>query len=501
MFPATRLTSPKQTRVNAPTAAAGLTERAKWERKYSAQLLVTDIFVVCAAVFLAQYVRFGRAPGEVDEVAVKATGLSLLLTILWLAILAISRSRSPRVIGSGVEEYRRVINSSFWTFGAIAIVTLVFKFQVPRGYFAVAFPLGMIGLLATRHQWRRYVTRQRCRGRFRTAVLAIGDERGVSTLAAELMRNTGHGYEVVGVGIPEYGEARGESLTVCGQRIPILGDDIAALRAIEDCGADTVAVTGTEYFGPQGLRQLTWQLEALNVDLVVTPGVMDVAGGRLTLRPVAGFPLVHVERPQYHGAKRFQKRIFDFCFALAALTATSPLLILVAIAIKLTSRGPVFYSAERIGLDGRPFNMLKFRSMVDGADNLLPDLSDLNEIDGGVLFKIRNDPRVTTVGRIIRRYSIDELPQFINVLKQEMSVVGPRPPLRCEVESYDVDVMRRLLVKPGITGLWQVSGRSNLSWEDSVRLDLSYIDNWSMVGDVLIICKTLRAVLGSEGAY
>jgi lipopolysaccharide/colanic/teichoic acid biosynthesis glycosyltransferase len=161
----------------------------------------------------------------------------------------------------------------------------------------------------------------------------------------------------------------------------------------------------------------------------------------------------------------------------------------------------VFYSAERIGLDGKPFTMLKFRSMVENADKQLPDLDDLNEIDGGVLFKIRNDPRVTGVGRIIRRYSIDELPQFINVLKQDMSVAGPRPPLRREVESYDAVVMRRLLVKPGVTGLWQVSGRSDLSWEDSVRLDLSYIENWSMIGDLLIILKTLRAILGKEGAY
>jgi lipopolysaccharide/colanic/teichoic acid biosynthesis glycosyltransferase len=173
----------------------------------------------------------------------------------------------------------------------------------------------------------------------------------------------------------------------------------------------------------------------------------------------------------------------------------------VAIAIKVTSRGPVFYSAERIGLDGKAFTMLKFRSMVDGADSLLPNLNALNEFDGGVLFKIRDDPRVTAVGRLIRRYSIDELPQFINVLKQDMSVVGPRPPLRREVETYDAEVMRRLLVKPGVTGLWQVSGRSDLSWDDSVRLDLSYIENWSMIGDLLIILKTLKAVQGRKGAY
>ena len=238
----------------------------------------------------------------------------------------------------------------------------------------------------------------------------------------------------------------------------------------------------------------------MDVELVVSPGVMDVALSRLVMRPIAGLPLLHIEKPQYRGAKRFQKRAFDFCFALAALTATLPILAVVAIAIKITSRGPVFYSAERIGIDGRPFSMLKFRTMVQDADKQLESLLDKNESDG-LLFKIRDDPRVTSIGRILRRFSIDELPQFINVLRQEMSVVGPRPPLRREVESYDLDVQRRLLVKPGITGLWQVSGRSDLSWDKCVRLDLSYVDNWSMVGDILIIAKTLRAVFQRKGAY
>ena len=494
----TRFGATRPARVHAPTAAAGLTPRAKWERAYSRGLVITDAIVICAAVVLAQYIRFGR---DNEQAVATVTGFSVVFIIIWLSMLTMSRSRSARVIGSGVEEYRRIVSASFWTFGTIAIATLIFKVALSRGYFALAFPVGLAGLLLTRHLWRRWVTRQRIDGRLRTAVLAIGDRRGVATLAGELMRNRGFGFEIVGVGIPNYGPCRGETMTVHGRNIPILGDETCALGAIEDCGADTVAVTGTEYFGAQGLRQLTWQLEALNVDLVVTPGVMDVAGGRLTLRPVAGFPLVHVERPQYHGAKRFQKRLFDFTFALAALIATAPLLLVVAFAIKMTSRGPVFYTAERIGRNGQPFNMLKFRTMVVDADKMIPDMSDLNEIDGGVLFKIRNDPRVTPVGRIIRRFSIDELPQFINVLKQDMSVVGPRPPLRREVESYDAEVMRRLLVKPGATGLWQVSGRSNLSWEDSVRLDLSYIENWSMIGDLLIICKTLKAVLNHDGAY
>jgi exopolysaccharide biosynthesis polyprenyl glycosylphosphotransferase len=332
-------------------------------------------------------------------------------------------------------------------------------------------------------------------------VLAIGDRPGVSHLARELIRNPNDGYAVVGVCIPGYGPARGEMLTVQGREIAILGDETTAVAAIAACGADTVAVTRTEHFGVHGIRDLMWRLETMDVDLVVAPGVVDVAGARLTLKPIAGFPLLHVDKPQYEGTQRFQKRAFDFCFSLAALIGTSPLLMAAAAGIKATSKGPVFYRAERIGLDGKPFTMLKFRTMVDGADTQVDRLLPLNEVAGGMLFKIRQDPRVTPVGKILRRFSIDELPQFINVLKQDMSVVGPRPPLRREVENYDGEVKRRLLVKPGVTGLWQVSGRSDLSWEDSIRLDLSYVDNWSMTGDLLIIARTLKAVLTSDGAY
>jgi exopolysaccharide biosynthesis polyprenyl glycosylphosphotransferase len=233
----------------------------------------------------------------------------------------------------------------------------------------------------------------------------------------------------------------------------------------------------------------------------VSPGIVDVACPRLTVRPVAGLPLINVDKPQYHGAKRFQKRAFDICFSLLALLAASPVMMVAAVAVKLTSHGPVFYRAERIGLDGVPFRMIKFRTMVVDADRRLAEVANRNESVGGVLFKIRRDPRVTRAGRLLRRYSIDELPQFINVVRGDMSVVGPRPPLRSEVETYDHRVRRRLLVRPGITGLWQVSGRSDLSWDDSVRLDLSYVENWSMLSDLAIAAKTVGAVCCGSGAY
>ena len=452
---------------------------------------------MCAAVLLAQIVRFGTS----SRALILAGLFSAALIAVWLCALAIFRTRSPRVIGAGLEEYRLVVSATVWTFGAVAMVTLLARVDVARGYLAVAMPLGLLALLVTRNLRRIYVARQRALGMYQTAVLAIGDRHAVTVLADELMRDPANGYRVVGVCVPRYDELGGDSIMIHGRDIPILGDETQALAALHLTGADTVAVTATEHLGVHGIRKLTWDLEAMDIDLLVSPGVLDVAGPRLSMRPVAGFPLIHVEKPQYHGAQRFQKRAFDFCFALAAIIGTSPLLILTAIAVKLTSKGPVFYAAERIGLDGKPFKMLKFRSMVDGADRQIPALMVQNEVAGGVLFKIRDDPRVTPVGRFIRKMSIDELPQFFNVLKKDMSVVGPRPPLPREVETYDGDVRRRLLVKPGITGLWQVSGRSDLSWDNSVRLDLSYVENWSMVGDLIIIGKTLKAVLNRNGAY
>ncbi|MGU3499853.1 sugar transferase [Mycobacterium sp. C31M] len=475
-------------------------ERDRWQRRYSANLLITDSLVVVGAVLMSQYLRFGSTLAAESRNDLIATLCSAVLAIIWLAALSGLRTRSPKYIGSGIEEYRRVVTASFWTFGTIAMAELLLKLEVSRGYLAVALPIGMVGLLAGRFGWRRYILRQRSKGGYRTAVLAVGHREAVVDLATELTANVANGYTVVGIGIPGYGAPTGEYLTINGQRIPVVGGEGYVLQAVGSCGADTVAIAGTEHFGVRGIRRLLWDLEPLDVELVVAPGVMDVARSRLVMRPVDGLALLHIDKPQYRGAKRVQKRTFDFLFAGAALIATLPIWVVVALAIKLTSRGPIFYSSERIGIEGKPFSMLKFRTMVDGADKQVVQLLQANECDG-LMFKVRNDPRITPVGRFLRRFSIDELPQFLNVLTQDMSVVGPRPPLRREVECYDDDVQRRLLVKPGVTGLWQVSGRSDLPWDKAVRLDLSYVDNWSMVGDILIVAKTVQAVLRRTGAY
>nr|WP_246231248.1 sugar transferase [Mycolicibacterium sediminis] len=473
-----------------------------WHRKYARRLIVVDAAAVVVAVAIAQWVRFGFLP-ETDGNYQTAdyTAVSIIVAVCWLTAMSIFRTRSPRIIGEGLEEYRRVWLATISAFGAIAIVAMVSKHDIARGYLIIALPVGAITLLAGRWIARQIVASARARyGKCITRVLVVGNPRVIGDLARSLARDNNCEYEVVGACVP--GGFSQRAIDIPGVRsVPICGDESDILLAIEATNSHAVALTATERLDGRAIRDISWQLEKLDVDLMVAPGVVDVAGPRLTMRAVAGLPLIHVEKPQYDGAKRFEKRLFDVVFASAVLFCLSPILLLVAAAIKMTSKGPVFYRSERIGMDGEPFQMIKFRTMVPDADELRDALAAQNESDGGVLFKIRSDPRVTPVGRILRKYSIDEIPQFINVLKNDMSVVGPRPPLASEVTTYDDYVKRRLLVRPGITGLWQVSGRSDLSWEDTVRLDLFYVENWSFVDDLIISAKTVRAMISGDGAY
>lgn len=471
-----------------------------WQQRYAHLLVVADAVAVAAAVGTAQLLRFGLpAPGQYrygDYLIVSA-----VIAILWMAALSINNSRSRRIVGAGAEEYRRVWLGTLSVFGAVAITSMLFKLEIARGYLMIALPTGLTLLIALRWLARRLVSRMRERhGHCVTRVLVVGSPKTARHLAAELSREPSFGYRVVAVCAP--GSTAPDPVEVPGTGpVPTFGAGMCVADAVRKTGSHAVAVAATEQTHGKGIRDLSWELERLNVDLLVAPGVVDVAGPRLHMRPVAGLPLIQVEKPQYHGAKRFQKRLFDVVFSSLVLVLGGPLLTVIAIAVKLTSNGPVFYRQERIGLDGRAFEMVKFRTMVDGADQMLSQVIDLNDFRGGVLFKMRNDPRVTPTGRFLRKFSLDEFPQFINVLRGEMSVVGPRPPLASEVESYDDDVRRRLLVRPGITGLWQVSGRSDLSWEDSVRLDLYYVENWSMMADLLIAVKTAKVVFCSSGAY
>ena len=274
--------------------------------------------------------------------------------------------------------------------------------------------------------------------------------------------------------------------------------DVRAAAGSSD--VDTIAVAGSLALTPTLLRQLSWDVEGLGVDLVVSPSLMDVAGPRVHVRPLSGLPLIHVDTPEFTGLRRVGKAAIDYVGGAAILLVSLPVFAAVALAIKIDDGGPVLYRQFRVGRCGEFFRMIKFRSMSIDADARRQELEALNEAEGP-LFKVKDDPRVTRVGGFLRRWSLDEMPQLLNVLKGDMSLVGPAATASAEVATYGDDVSRRLLVKPGMTGLWQVSGRSGLSWNDSIRVDLWYVENWSLTQDFAILFKTARAVLARDGAY
>lgn len=492
---------PISTAATQPLENAPITPRpasAPWHHSYRRAVLVMDAIVLVLAVVLAELIRFGTEPVMPAGADITYTVLGVVIAAGWWLMLQFYGSTDERILGHGPDEYRKVAQASVMGFGVLAIVTLLLKQDLSRGYLAIAFPVGLAGLLFGRKALRTWLAKRRAAGAMTTNVLVVGGTRSAESIERYFSRHPAAGFRLTGVWVPDEPEMLNRWLDVPDRFVPVLGNSrkLAEAMAVADAGA--VFVTDTEHLGPHGLKDLTWQLQGLDIDLMVSPNVVDVSTPRVTLRNVGAMPFLHLEEPQYEGATRWAKVLFDRAFAATALLCLSPLMVGAAVAVKLSSRGPVLYKSERIGVGGVPFQMLKFRSMVDDADRIKRELQSDSD---GVLFKMKHDPRVTKVGAILRRYSIDELPQLLNVVRGEMSIVGPRPPLRSEVEAYDDGVGRRLLVKQGLTGLWQVSGRSDLSWDDTVRLDLDYVENWSLKRDMLIIWRTVRAVIKSDGAY
>ncbi|WP_086518268.1 sugar transferase [Clavibacter michiganensis] len=475
-----------------------------WRRTYAFGLVITDLLVLIWVVFGVQIAWFGVTTsdvafnGDYDGVTVSYSLISIVIVACWMLALGLYGTRGYRVLGTGPQEYRLILSATVRLFGVVAIVAFLGRIDFARGYIIIALPLGLVTLVLSRWMWRQWLNVQRAKGRYSSRVLLIGSETSTGFLARELARQPYAGYLVVGACIPSGVIAA----TIPGTGIPVLGklDDLpAAMRAVD---ADTIVIASNDELAPERIRELSWSLEPGRQHLVVAPSLTDIGGPRIHTRPVAGLPLIHVETPRYEGTKLFAKRAFDIVASVLILVLASPLFLAIAATIRLSTPGPVLFRQERVGINGRPFSMLKFRTMGTDAEARLLDLQERTRDAGNsVLFKMKDDPRVTPVGRFLRRYSLDELMQLVNVLNGTMSLVGPRPPLAREVEAYETKVHRRFLVKPGITGLWQVSGRSNLSWEDSVRLDLYYVENWSIVGDLVILWKTARAVLRREGAY
>lgn len=462
-------------------------------------LLISDLAVITSVMFVTQAVWLGLDASFNRSLPYWV--ISLVIVVLWTWGLGLNDSRTHRVLGVGFAEYLRVVSASFRLFGTVAIVAFLLKADVARGYVLLSLPIGLFLLLGTRFLWRNWLLRNRAAGRFSARTLLVGTATSVANMARELQAAKGSGFSAIGACVPrsELTDADSEAAvqgTVQGTDVPVLGTIDEVLAVMDETGADTVVIASAEELPASQVKRISWALEAGRQHLVLAPSIMDIAGPRMHIRPVAGLPLIHVETPTFSKGQRFLKRSIDlFCSSLAIILL-SPLLLVLSVLVRTTSPGPALFFQERVGRHGRPFRMIKFRSMVPDAEKQLEALRERQaELGNEVLFKLRDDPRITKVGRIMRRFSLDELPQLFNVFIGSMSLIGPRPPLRGEVEKYAEHVHRRFLMKPGITGSWQVGGRSTLSWEESVRLDLSYVENWSLASDLLILFKTIKVVL------
>jgi exopolysaccharide biosynthesis polyprenyl glycosylphosphotransferase len=458
---------------------------------------VLDVLLIAAIGALALAGRSLVPAVEPDAtLADRALSSTPWIAVAWLALLVLCGAYQERTLSVGVDEYQRVLLASGLTAGGLAVYLYLAEVPLSRSYYLLLFALGVPALLVGRRVMRLVEHRLRNAGLGRRRVLLVGTGRHVSDTLAVLRRETWLGLHAVGA-LTVRG---GDSLDIPGHEVPILGTTDDLVQALAETEVDVVVFAEGSFASGAEMRRTAWLLESLSIQMIVVPALSGVSGTRVAVRPVAGLPLIYVERPQTDGALRFAKRLFDIVGSIGALMLFAIPLLVAAIAIKLDDGGPLFFRQRRVGFNGTHFECLKLRTMCVDAEARLEEVRGLN--DGMTqLYKSKRDPRITKVGAILRRYSIDEAPQLLNVLRGDMSLVGPRPALPSEVEAYEEDVNRRLRVKPGLTGLWQVSGRSDLSWEDTVRLDLYYVDNWSMLADVQILLRTAKAVFGGSGAY
>jgi exopolysaccharide biosynthesis polyprenyl glycosylphosphotransferase len=461
---------------------------SRWPKRYLLNAGLCDLGCSILGVLAAGQIRFG---GDVNGTYLF---LSLAMPALWIGALWLAGGYDPRFIGTGSDEFRKVLNAGIGITAAMALFSYAVNLQLSRGYVVIALPSATLFDLIARYVIRKRLHKLRTSGQSMLSVVAVGHELAVANLVTELHRSRYHGLAVVGACVVRPGE--------CDEMVgvPVYGglNDIAS--AVKFFAADTVAVLACPEMDGIRLRGLAWELEKTGTDLCVAPSLLDVAGPRTTIRPIAGLTLLHVDHPQLDGIRLAFKELFDRSVAAAALILLAPLLVIFGFTIRLHDRGPALFTQTRVGKHGKVFRIYKFRTMVVDAEKHKAQLTTRNDFDG-ILFKMREDPRVTAVGSYLRRWSIDELPQLINVFLGHMSLVGPRPALPDEAARYADHVLRRLVVKPGLTGLWQVNGRSDLSWEESVRLDLRYVENWSFALDVQILWKTISVLFRGSGAY
>ncbi len=416
----------------------------------------------------------------------------LVAALVWTSAIGLANGYEAGRMGDGAEAFQSILRAGLGIVTGLGLLAYLTN-GVPLRHPVMAWvPATIVVTSVLRHVLRQSLHRQRYRGNAMWRTVLVGDDHHVDRVHADLRSRASHGFQVVGVCAPTVDRDQIGGLDVLGtvSEVP---------QVVVDHDIDAVIVVGAQLSG-SALRRLSWALERTGAQLLVEPGLVEVAGPNVSLRPAAGLSLLHLEAPSSRTGRLLGKSVLDRVLGTVILLVASPVILVSAVAVKLTSRGPAFFRQTRMGVDGSTFTMYKLRSMVVDAEARKLDLLAQSNRDG-LMFKMHHDPRITRVGAFLRRYSIDELPQLLNVVLGDMSLVGPRPPLTSEYEQYHDAVYRRLRVKPGLTGLWQVSGRADLSWEESVRLDLRYVDNWSLALDVLILWKTARAVLGRSGAY
>jgi exopolysaccharide biosynthesis polyprenyl glycosylphosphotransferase len=482
---------PSQPQVTRARHAARIERSRALLARYSRWARISDVTAAAVSAGVAVVIRFGSTPGSYLM-------LPLLLPFAWVTTVWLYRAYEHRFVGEGPEEFHRLTRAGLMLFTTVAVLSYLINGNFSRTIAMVAVPSAVLGSMIGRRILRAGLRRARAAGRGLHRTLVVGRSDAAIGLIDSLRSTESalhHGIVPIGVCLPA------DEITLSHVHdVPVLGTPSEVLSAIDATDADMVAVVSHPDLSGHELRKLSWALEGRGVELMVSPGIVEVAGPRLSIRPLAGLSLLHLERPVLTGTRRALKVAFDYLLTLSLLTMLAPIMLSLAALIRATSRGPVLFRQTRVGTNGEEFTVYKFRSMVTDAEARLSELINRDE-GNGVLFKMRNDPRITRIGRILRRYSLDELPQLLNVLRGNMSLVGPRPPLPSEVAGYSTTEVRRLRVRPGMTGLWQVSGRSDLTWEESLRLDLRYVDNWSLALDLSILWRTVRAVAQGSGAY
>jgi exopolysaccharide biosynthesis polyprenyl glycosylphosphotransferase len=458
-------------------------------------LLVVDALVAAFAALCGLELRFGDSTPDIAGLPYLTVAFGF--PVLWVAAMALGGAYDRRILAAGTDEYRRVLNTGIRLTALVAATAFALHLEVSRGVIGATIPFAILGTLICRHVTRRGLHRHLATGAAIHRAVVVGSQESTERLARHMRRTAFAGYVMVGSSdSPWLGDA-GDHDTLDRQARTSVD---TLLETVRRFGADTIVMSSGDSLGHNGLQRLSWRLEGTGIKLLVAPNVADLAGRRIVVRTVAGLPFLHIEEPEFHGAQRVLKECIDRLGAGLLLLVASPLLAGVTVALMISQGRPILYRQDRVGRHGDRFSIHKFRTMRNGADRL-QHLIQTNSDGGGLDKTSTTDPRVTRLGRLLRRYSIDELPQLWDVVTGTMSLVGPRPQQPCEVERYAQDVRRRLLVKPGITGLWQVSGRSDLPWEELVRLDLHYVENWSVGMDLMLLFRTASAVLRPHGAY